>query len=212
MAYGDKLYQRPRPCASPELTAKGAWRLFPWSRGKQAAASRFSRSAGLRLPARLLHAGLGNPKKDRHEVAKARRYKSQSRYSPKVCRIACAIGAKGSSGPLNIRLWQIAPASRRSGLAHPIEPPAPGWHRVRGLAPATAAAPGSAQPIAGRADADRKSQHHIGLVGIRTRIAEGAHPLRREQPHSVQLAAVGEHREQARRAAGVKDSSRARNA
>ena len=68
---------------------------------------------------------------------------------------------------------------------------------------------GTAQPISGRADPGRKSQHGVGRVGIGPRIAEGAHPLRRQQPYAVQLAAVGEHRKQARHAAGVKDSPRA---
>src|SRR5215471_8750826 len=59
--------------------------------------------------------------------------------TPRAFRTASPIGTKGfSSGVVarNIRLWVMATASRVSGSAHPIDPPAPGWPKVRGFLPA----------------------------------------------------------------------------
>src|SRR2546427_12911442 len=56
--------------------------------------------------------------------------------TPRAFRTASPIGTKGfSSGVVarNIRLWDMATASRASGSAHPIDPPAPGWPKIRGL-------------------------------------------------------------------------------
>ena len=45
-------------------------------------------------------------------------------------------------------LWVMATASRVSGSAHPIDPPAPGWPKVRGFLPAaTIDRGGAASPM-----------------------------------------------------------------
>jgi hypothetical protein len=70
---------------------------------------------------------------------------------PNAFLTACPIGTNGFScgeEALNIRLWVMATARRVSGSAHPIDPPAPGWPKVRGLRPAgTMAMGGGAWPI-----------------------------------------------------------------
>ena len=49
---------------------------------------------------------------------------SRSRFLGRMCdESLSAIAANGSLGALNIRLWQIAPAVRVSGFAHPISSP-----------------------------------------------------------------------------------------
>src|ERR1700737_4548175 len=69
--------------------------------------------------------------------------------TPRAFRTASPIGTKGfSSGVVarNIRLWVMATASRVSGSAHPIDPPAPGWPKVRGFLPAATIDRGGAAP------------------------------------------------------------------
>src|ERR1700730_5471392 len=71
--------------------------------------------------------------------------------TPRAFRTASPIGTKGfSSGVVarNIRLWVMATASRVSGSAHPIDPPAPGWQKVCGFLPAaTIDRGGAASPM-----------------------------------------------------------------
>ena len=71
--------------------------------------------------------------------------------TPRAFLTASPIGTKGfPSGVVarNIRLWVMATANRVSGSAHPIDPPAPGWPKVRGLLPAaTIDRDGAASPM-----------------------------------------------------------------
>ncbi len=71
--------------------------------------------------------------------------------TPRAFLTASPIGTKGfSSGVVarNIRLWVMATASRVSGSAQPIDPPAPGWPKIRGFFPAaTIDRGGAASPM-----------------------------------------------------------------
>ncbi len=86
----------------------------------------------------------------------------------------------------------------RSRSASPTEPPAPPWHsNVVGSCASRALDPIPAGPDGGR-DPPAADEHAVDLVRVGARLRERTEPILREEPHAVELTAIGQHGEEPR--------------